>query len=290
MTEWMAKELGKPFVKEFSKPCPWCGGEMIVSDKTDPRLRQKDILELIGSCVVCHKEVKAKIQGDSDTVISEFTQLYNKHKREAILKPGDYKLAQGNLWNYIGKANAVCITTNGFTKRSGQAVMGRGCAAQALKRYPGLDKTLGEMIGEHGNRTMRLTKERGTSIVAFPVKPTFRTARNREELEGKCVKHMVDQLFEQLSNKDSAFIPGWATKAEVSIIADSAQKLKMMADKFDWRHVVLPMPGCGAGELTFNKDVKPVLDKILDQRFTLVTYPERNQTDIADWNGGEFYK
>ena len=35
----------------------------------------------------------------------------------------------GNILNYIGKPKTlVCITTNGFVKNNGEAVMGAGCA------------------------------------------------------------------------------------------------------------------------------------------------------------------
>lgn len=272
--KWIADAMDKPFVEQFSKPCPWCGAEMIISDKTEARRRQKDILDIHGKCIVCKKQIHSSTVGNAETAISDFNKRYAKHKQTAMLKLGEYNMTQDNLWNYIGKANAICITTNGFTKRSGEAVMGRGCAAQALKRYPGLDKKLGDMIKEHGNRTMRLTRERGTSVVAFPVKPIYRSVSTKEELESKCVEHMIEHLSKDLGTKNRVFIPGWATKAEVGIIANSANQLVQMADKFDWKHIVLPLPGCGCGELTFDKDVKPILDEVLDQRFTLVTYPK----------------
>lgn len=267
--------MGKPFIDQFSKPCPWCGAEMIISDNTEARRRESGILDLEGKCVACKKKIHSSVIGETELALAEFTKIYNKYKHIAILKVGEYKVIKDNLWKYIGKANAICITTNGFTKRNGQAVMGRGCATQALKRYPGLDEKLGYMIQQHGNRPMRLTKDNGTSIVAFPVKPIYRTATSKEELENKCVKHMVEKLSEDLHEKGKVFIPGWATKAETAIIDDSAKKLVQMANKFDWKHIILPLPGCGAGELIFEKDVKPVLDEVLDQRFTLVTYPKK---------------
>ena len=275
MNEKFFEKANLPYIKSFSKPCFACGAEMEISDKTDIKRRQKGILDVHGKCIVCAKQLQVSTIGDSGAAVSQFNLMYDKHRRKAMLKKGTYKIVRDNLWNFIGKASALCITTNGFTKRSGHAVMGRGCAAQALKRYPSIDKKLGDLIQDHGNRPMRVTKERNTSIVSFPVKPIYRTARSEEELENKCVKHMVSQLSPDLGIKDKVFIPGWATKAEVAIIRDSAQKLVAMADKFDWKLVALPLPGCGAGELQFEKDVKPILDKILDQRFILVTYPER---------------
>jgi len=41
-----------------------------------------------------------------------------------------------NLWEY--PADARVITTNGFVKNNGEAVMGRGCAREAARKYPRL--------------------------------------------------------------------------------------------------------------------------------------------------------
>jgi hypothetical protein len=41
----------------------------------------------------------------------------------------------GNLWEFDG---IIVITTNGFVKRDGTCVMGRGCAKQATIKLPGL--------------------------------------------------------------------------------------------------------------------------------------------------------
>jgi hypothetical protein len=48
-----------------------------------------------------------------------------------------------------------------------------------------------------------------------------------------------------------------------------------MADKFRWQHIVMPRPGCGNGGLDW-ADVEPVLSKLLDDRFTVITHPERS--------------
>jgi len=43
------------------------------------------------------------------------------------------KEVDGNLWEI--EADWRVITTNGFVKKDGRAVMGRGVARQALQRY-----------------------------------------------------------------------------------------------------------------------------------------------------------
>lgn len=149
----------------------------------------------------------------------------------------------GNLWAY--PAQVVCITTNGFVKANGTCVMGRGCAREARDRFRGIDKHLGDLIKRHGNRPMKLQQfqrdpeDSGTWIVSFPT------------------KHV------------------WADKSDPALIVDSATKLVAMADKFNWTSVVLPRPGCGNGGLDWDA-VRPLIESVLDDRFTVITHPVRD--------------
>lgn len=73
----------------------------------------------------------------------------------------------GNLWKYYFPGSVVCITTNGFVKKNGLAVMGRGCALEAARRIPALPSLLGKHIELHGNVPTWLVPDR---LVSFPVK------------------------------------------------------------------------------------------------------------------------
>jgi hypothetical protein len=59
------------------------------------------------------------------------------------------KTAKGDLWKY--PADWRIITTNGFVKKNGEAVMGRGTAWQAKTRYPELARRFGEFLNNRGN-------------------------------------------------------------------------------------------------------------------------------------------
>jgi hypothetical protein len=75
---------------------------------------------------------------------------------------------RGELWDYYHREDkpfVVCITTNGFVKKNGEAVMGRGCAYEATKRIPYIAKDLGELIKLYGNRPWGVH-----DILTFPVK------------------------------------------------------------------------------------------------------------------------
>lgn len=179
--------------------------------------------------------------------------------------------ARGELFDQLD-ADAICITTNGYIKASGENVMGRGCAGEAAKRWPMLPKVVGEMLALHGNVVRKLTAgRRGLGdgitlmgapvpyhVVMFPVKPD-RVVNAPANL----VKHMVNRIR-------GYWAPGWAAKADLDIIARSAAHLAVLATTNHWTHVVIPRPGCGAGELLWT-DVQPVLRAHLDDRFVIIT-------------------
>lgn len=147
---------------------------------------------------------------------------------------------QIDLWSCLD-ADAICITTNGYVKQSGYAVMGRGVAKQATERMPGIALDLGRAITRHGHRVIivRSWEPPGTPagvaipIVAFPV------------------KHH------------------WCDAADPELIARSAGELNNLAGAMGWQKVVLPRPGCGNGRLSWDT-VRPLLHD-LDDRFVVVT-------------------
>ena len=162
----------------------------------------------------------------------------------------------GNFWDLIGEYDAGCVTTNCFVKSNGRAVMGRGLAREALRRHPGIDL----LVAELGCALHELCSD--PTLVNFPVKP----ASVRATVGcSNVVKHMRRQF------RVGHFVPGWAAVAEHELIAKSAARLVDLADHREWKRVLLPRPGCGAGELTW-ATVEPVLQEILDDRFAAVTF------------------
>lgn len=145
---------------------------------------------------------------------------------------------RGDMWVFGG--DAYVVTTNGFVKANGAAVMGRGCAKEAAERWPKMPRQLGRYLKRYGNRPFVFKYD--LVVVTFPVKPEF--GKNGE--------------------------PGWQAKAELPLIKESARHLVEMADKFGWERVIVPRPGCGNGGLSW-KRVGPALAPILDNRFTVVT-------------------
>lgn len=136
----------------------------------------------------------------------------------------------GNLWDY--PADVRVITTNGFVKKNGECVMGRGCALEAAKAQPSLPLALGRMIEQNGNHVFLLNNGE-VKLYSFPV------------------KHQ------------------WFEVADIELIKRSAEELvsKIAGPK----RVVMPRPGCGNGQLKW-EDVKPILEPILDDRFHVITF------------------
>lgn len=153
------------------------------------------------------------------------------------------KYINANLWDV--EADLKLITTNGAVRRDGACVMGRGCALEAKIRYPGLEYKLGDLIGRHGNRVMRLGRYNGVVLASFPV------------------KHH------------------WREEADPELIARSARQLVALADKFGCERIALPRPGCGNGRLRWAR-VRTILKDILDDRFTIVDFPRGKSTPTED--------
>lgn len=140
----------------------------------------------------------------------------------------------GNLWTY--PADVRVITTNGFVKKNGEAVMGRGCAKEASVRWPELPKILGRHLQTLGNIPLLFPASVGIlNLVSFPVKHN------------------------------------WFEKADPELIRVSATVISAWADLNNWQTIVIPRPGCGNGQLKW-EDVKPILAPILDDRFHIITF------------------
>ena len=140
-----------------------------------------------------------------------------------------------NIWDE--PCNAICITTNGFIKKNGELVMGRGIAKQAQARWDWLAKELGAQVKDSGNNVYAVRLDSGLLLISFPVKHN------------------------------------WWEKADLELIERSAIQLHSFLNHWDLKKeakVLLPRPGCGNGQLKW-EDVKPVIEPILDDRVWVVT-------------------
>jgi O-acetyl-ADP-ribose deacetylase (regulator of RNase III) len=150
------------------------------------------------------------------------------------------KEIKGNIFD-VKDADAICVTTNGVVKANGELVMGKGIALEFAKRYPGLAAHFGKVVKYNGNRVfMFMTEPDQAQVVSFPTK-----------------NH-------------------WKDGSDIDLIIQSAKELVYLTTRYSWVKVVLPRPGCGLGGLDWEKEVKPAIENILDDRFYIITPFEPN--------------
>lgn len=142
----------------------------------------------------------------------------------------------GDAWE-LSKGNVLCITTNGFVKKNGECVMGRGIASQAKERFPKLPAFLGDNLLRLGNHVYWLGKWGKWFLISFPTKHN------------------------------------WWEKSDPELIKISVQELKDITGTDDCKlKIFLPRPGCSNGGLDW-KDVKPLVEQLNDQ-YIIVDYKQ----------------
>ena len=138
--------------------------------------------------------------------------------------------AHGDLWDYHNAGYWIGITTNGFVKTNGAAVMGRGIAKQASDQFPDLAMELGAYLTAFGNIAMVFPDKR---LLTIPV------------------KHK------------------WDEKADLTLIEESCTSVAVFSHKYPDLKIAIPRPGCGNGQLSWDV-VRPLIKPILGKQFTVV--------------------
>lgn len=174
-----------------------------------------------------------------------------------------FKITQGDIFDYIGVADCICITTNGTIKSNGELVMGAGVAKQFYDKYNrdfqiakklarllyGAEPTLKKMfvVNSHYNvcyRAIAAEDNFGTNVVSFPTK-----------------NHFQD-------------------KGDLELIKRSAQRMVEFANVYGLKNIIIPSPGTGCGQLK-EEDVYAALNEILDERFTIIKF--KKETNVKGW-------
>jgi hypothetical protein len=137
-----------------------------------------------------------------------------------------------------GLNEAICVTTNGIRKKDGKAVMGKGIAKTA-DDYFNISPKLGEYLEKYGNRAFDMGlfaafKQEPHHVLTFPTKHD------------------------------------WRNDSDIELIKTSAEQIMRICDARNITKCYLPPVGCANGHLDYEKTVKPVLSKILDDRFILI--------------------
>ena len=138
--------------------------------------------------------------------------------------------SKSDIWKCA--ADYICITTNGIIKQNGALVMGAGIAKQARDRFPGIDMALGEGVKAFGNTLiMFMTVREEPNVISLPT------------------KHH------------------WKDKSDLKLIMKSVAHIAKTMRSTDT--VALTRPGCALGGLDWESTVKPAIEPLLDDRFTV---------------------
>lgn len=162
---------------------------------------------------------------------------------------------RGDLFASV-KADAICLTTNGFVNTQGALTMGRGCAGEAKARWPGIQMTAGELVRDQGNNVFLLTeigKEEWEGAICLPARLGWPALVVPYHILTFPTKHH------------------WRDPSDIQLIDKSCQQVRRFADEMGFRSVVIPRPGCGLGQLSWD-EVRPVCEKHLDDRFFIITF------------------
>lgn len=146
------------------------------------------------------------------------------------------KEVRGDIWNFHEQGHWIVIMTNSSIKKDGQAVMGKGIAYQAARKFPELPLLLADELKANGNQIFFFYNLR---LITFPTKNDWREPSSLITIEVSA-RHL-------------------------------AQTVDVAATRwgFNLDEVYMVRPGCGNGGLNW-KDVKPILEKYLDDRFIVV--------------------
>lgn len=147
-----------------------------------------------------------------------------------------------DIWEY--PAEAIVIPTNTTLKPSGDidiAVMGAGLALQAAQRYPTLPYWLGRRITLYGGDhvyvfdDIDMVERDGHYVVCLPT------------------KHH------------------WRDPSDLVLIETMVGELVPVVYAMSWSEVAIPRLGCGRGGLNWERQVRPLLKRMLDDSFVVVS-------------------
>lgn len=91
----------------------------------------------------------------------------------------------GNIWSFHESGEWIGVTTNGIVKSDGCAVMGKGIALEAAKRFPKLPIQLAFKLRKSGNHVFFFLPYR---IVTIPTKDDWKDDSKIELIERSCME------------------------------------------------------------------------------------------------------
>ena len=164
----------------------------------------------------------------------------------------NFNLMQGDIFNYIGKVDAICVTTNGTIKSNGELVMGAGVAKEFYDRY---------------NDNFYISKILAQKLYRGPKLPQLHVVESKDNICYKCI---------DADNNAGTYVISFPTKnhfqdkGDIELIKQSAKRILWIANHYNLNSIIISSPGTGCGKLS-KEEVYNELNKILDKRFYIIT-------------------
>ena len=147
---------------------------------------------------------------------------------------------------------AICITTNGHYDTYDKAIMGGGCALECAKRWPQTATRLGKCLKNFGTNVPFIIG--ALDSLGNYLEPSLKMIK---EDKYKCLIFSFPTIDNLMDG------------AKLDLIRQSAEGMKIFADRFQLMGIASVRFGSGIGGLDWYQEVKPVVAPILDDRFTI---------------------
>jgi hypothetical protein len=169
--------------------------------------------------------------------------------------------------------NLLLITTNGcWNEKTKTAIMGAGIAKAAKEMFPDSPKNLGTILSIQFNRfkeyenepwniPYKIANKNNTHVFSFPTKPTRVLVTETSILPKFFSRSQLGKNIE-----------GWKARSPLWLVERSAKFIAELVGESPSfiEQIFLPHVGCDNGGLDWETQVKPVLDKYMDDRYTVV--------------------
>jgi len=159
------------------------------------------------------------------------------------------QLLNENMFSSCKDGDALCITTNGVVRQNGALVMGAGIAKTFRDKFEGLDTFLGTLVSKKGNQVYYL---------------------GQAKIDNKTV-----HLFSFPTKHH------WKDDSDLNLIRQSCFQLEKAIKKNNISgNVYLPMPGCTNGHLSWENQVKPIVQMVLNSDQYKICYGDFPKAEL----------
>lgn len=163
-----------------------------------------------------------------------------------------FNLINGDIFDYIGKVDAICITTNGAIKANGELVMGAGVAKAFYDRY---------------NNSYHIARILAQKLYRGPKLPHLYVIDSKDNICYKCVDADDNCGTHVISFPTKNH---FQDKSDINLIIQSAKRMIWIANHYKLNSIIIPSPGTGCGKLS-KEEVYEELNSIFDNRFYIIT-------------------